>query len=371
MDLLVAPLWGLYANMIAQLVSQVSSHFIIYYHRLVANAAARQVEVKQRSMSRDVNLEDLMEQATDIDDVVSGLSGMNDNRNDEKRSLCKHSFTRPHRGESAKLQVRSWVNKVFLALCVTTVTLLLVGCILPSYSFDYLGLVGVAVESGMDFQEARVYLSVMSTAQLLMDQARFLGTAKDFVGLLSIAIVLVMTSLIVPIAQVVTLVVEWLVPVRQVVSSRLRVAIEIFQAWQYVEVFLLSVIVAVWQIGDVSTFLVNDYCGGLSGFFSNLVSNGILDPSDGQCFRSQASIEPASYVLIAAAIVLIMLTSFVSKATVQRRRDEDEEHFHFITTSSFSLEDVDKDASPPIEKITNVPLLFSDQYRWFLVADNQ
>jgi hypothetical protein len=365
--------------MIAQLVSQVSSHFIIYYHRSVAASAASRVEDKRRSLYGEViNQGFPKEQAKDIVETVpESLDTAEEEEvpTDEKRALCKHAFTRPHRGESAKLRTRSWVNAAFMCLCLSTVILLLVGCILPSYSFDYLGLVGLAVESGMDFQEARIYLSVISTAQLLMDQARFLGTTKDFIGLLSIAMVLVLTSLVVPVAQVATLVVEWLVPVRRVVSSRLRVAIEIFQAWQYVEVFLLSVIVAVWQIGDVSTFLVNDYCGGLSGLFIFLVSNGILDPSDGQCFRSQASIEPASYILIAASIVLIVVTSFVSKATAQRDREDNEPRFSVPSTlsssSSLTLENGSDVGTPPIEKITNIPVLFTDHYRWLLVTSNQ
>jgi hypothetical protein len=139
-----------------------------------------------------------------------------------------------------------------------------------------------------------------------------------------------------------------------------------------VEVFLLSVIVAVWQIGDVSTFLVNDYCGGLSGTFSALVSSGILDPADAQCFRSQASIEPASYVLIAAAIVLIMLTNFVSKATIQRLREDNEQGLQLQANATLSLGNGDGDNSnddlPSIEKLANIPVLFTDQYRWLLVS---
>jgi Paraquat-inducible protein A len=394
-DLLVAPLWGLYANMIAQLVSQISSHFIIHYHRQVANAATRRVEAKQRFSEVGSTMECTQEQPTDIDEQFTGASddasvdlrSSSEPDDSEKRTLCNHEFTRPHRGETSKLQARSWVSLAFVFLCVTTVTLLLVGCILPSYSFDYLGLVGVAVESGMDFEEAKVYLGVISTAQLLMDQARFLGTAKDTIGLLSISIVLVLTSMIVPIAQVFTLLVEWLVPVRRVAANRLRVAIEVLQAWQYVEVFLLSVIVAVWQIGDVSTFLVNDYCGGLSSTFSALVSSGILDPADAQCFRSQASIEPASYVLIAAAIVLIMLTNFVSRATIQRLREDTERGLQLQAGTTLSLEngggDDDNNSSsnnnnnnnnnndlPPVERLANIPVLFTDQYRWLLVSTN-
>merc|ERR1711884_653349 len=31
-NLMVIPVWGLYANLIAQLISQISSHFILHYH---------------------------------------------------------------------------------------------------------------------------------------------------------------------------------------------------------------------------------------------------------------------------------------------------------------------------------------------------
>jgi len=39
LQLLVIPLWGLYANMLAQLLSQISSHVIIHYHRKSVNNA--------------------------------------------------------------------------------------------------------------------------------------------------------------------------------------------------------------------------------------------------------------------------------------------------------------------------------------------
>jgi hypothetical protein len=38
-NMLVVPLWGLYANMLAQFVAQISSHFVIHYHRKAINAA--------------------------------------------------------------------------------------------------------------------------------------------------------------------------------------------------------------------------------------------------------------------------------------------------------------------------------------------
>ena len=44
-NMLVVPLWGLYANMLAQFVAQISSHVIIHYHRKTYLAAAHSQEV--------------------------------------------------------------------------------------------------------------------------------------------------------------------------------------------------------------------------------------------------------------------------------------------------------------------------------------
>jgi hypothetical protein len=62
-------------------------------------------------------------------------------------------------------------------------------------------------------------------------------------------------------------------------------------------------VLAVWQFSDVSTIL----CGGLSGLFSLLVSSGVLDPSDARCFQAQASLQVASYLILAASTFLFVL----------------------------------------------------------------
>jgi hypothetical protein len=61
-----------------------------------------------------------------------------------------------------------------------------------------------------------------------------------------------------------------------------------------------------------------------------MVEYGILNPEDAQCFSVQGSIEPGSFTLVASAILLALLNSFVTKATRQynyfekRRRLQEE-----------------------------------------------
>jgi hypothetical protein len=103
LDLLVVPMWGLYANMIAQLVSQISSHFIIHYHRKVIDAAeARMERPTLKSAETGLTL------ASDSDGGSTvGTSHLVDNYEvEQEEALYVHAFARPHRGESERLLVR-------------------------------------------------------------------------------------------------------------------------------------------------------------------------------------------------------------------------------------------------------------------------
>ena len=45
-DMFFVPLWGLYANMLAQFISQISSHIMIHYHRKCSMAAIEAHEIE-------------------------------------------------------------------------------------------------------------------------------------------------------------------------------------------------------------------------------------------------------------------------------------------------------------------------------------
>jgi hypothetical protein len=264
------------------------------------------------------------------------------------------------------LQLRPGVNPVLICVCIELVTFILVGCIANSISFEFLGIVGLAVESGQDFNEARNDLSIISITNLLMDEARFLGTAKDKIGMASISSLLVMTTLLVPLFQAIFLLLQWFYPLRRESRGKIGTTVEILQAWQYMEVYLVAVIVGAWQIGDVSEFLVNTYCEDLTDAFSELVFYGLISPEDAQCFKVQASVEAAAYILIPASVVLDWLNFFVSKAVGQYTRDKQNE------TREDLLDDVkpDKEAiADPRSRIHPMPVLFTDRFRWLLRSE--
>lgn len=312
-------MWGLYANMIAQLISQVSSHFIIHYHRNIVHKATKTYKDRHGLIAASTRNLELTEASDNSNE--SFASNLYGNRRDV---LHQHAYARPHRGESGKLIARCYVNGLVLFGSLVFVVLIILGCTLPSSGLEFLGVLGVAVESGQGWRQAVTKLSLFDLVKLLMDQARFVGQARDYLGLGSLSALLIITVLLVPLAQTATLLYQWFVPMAGKRRKRLAIAIEVLQAWQYAEVYIISVVVATWQLGPLSTFMINQYCGSFQETFDLLAYFGILDAGDAQCFRVDASIESAAYILALAAALLALLNTFIMNAVKQYFRDRDE-----------------------------------------------
>jgi uncharacterized paraquat-inducible protein A len=109
---------------------------------------------------------------------------------------------------------------------------------------EVIGIVGVTVESRQDFDEALTNFSVFTLVQVLMNEATFLGTAGDYIGLGNLSALFIVTILVEPILQILTLLHQWFMPLSQKQRTRMFVLTKIFQAWQYVEVYVLAIIVS-------------------------------------------------------------------------------------------------------------------------------
>lgn len=115
--------------------------------------------------------------------------------------------------------------------------------------------------------------------------------------------------------------------------------------------------------------MINEYCAGLEDTFAELVFFGLLDERDAQCFRVETSLDTGSYLLLAGAILLAALNTFVMNATAQYIRDRDssveEERAHRRAASK-----IDSDAELDDSNIVPSPVLFTDKFRWLLAREN-
>jgi len=404
-EMMVIPLWGLYANMIAQLISQITSHVIIHFHRrIVAKATDR---LKQNPVGSDI-LGDSTEiraqcqgseapsskvgsyhneigqeqpgcNLSDVDISVArsvSMPAAESDREEKSISLSAFHFSRPHRGETEKLIVRGYVNKLLLFSVFSIVVCVIVGCILPSFSLDLFGLVGVAVEFGQDFEEATTNHSVLSVLKLLFDQASYLGTTRDYLGLTVLSVLFVSTILLVPIVQSITLIYQWLSISTEEKKRKIAVRLEILQAWQYLEVYLVALFISSWQLGSVSDSMINTYCKNLEDTFARMVYFGVLKEEDAQCFGIISHIGLNAFILVAGAILLAFLGSFVCKANTQYLRDEsysglrlkgiDDSNIGFPDEASQTDNDDEVSEGDIAKTVRQVPVLFTDTFRWML-----
>jgi uncharacterized paraquat-inducible protein A len=77
-----------------------------------------------------------------------------------------------------------------------------------------------------------------------MNEATFLGTAGDYIGLGTLSALFIVTILVVPILQILTLLRQLFMPLSQKQRMRMSLLSKIFQAWQYIEVYVLAIIVS-------------------------------------------------------------------------------------------------------------------------------
>ena len=82
--------------------------------------------------------------------------------------------------------------------------------------------------------------------ELLMNQASLIGGAGSYLGLGLLCALLIITVLLVPVMEAASLIYQWFVPMSGQKRRKVSIFIEILQAWQYAEVYIISVIVASW-----------------------------------------------------------------------------------------------------------------------------
>lgn len=386
-DLLVIPKWGLYANMTAQLVSQISSHFIIHYHRRIVRQATGEdgvPSIPNVAHASTTLMDDDDNEIVEADDSSRAGIVLKKDVNpviavteDTRDRLCDHAFRRPHRGEADKLVTRRFVSPILCLASALLSGLVVAGCVLPTYSVNAMGIIGVLVETGQAFLSAETEYSVITTMKLFFDQAELTGTAKDYIGLGSMTILVILTVLVVPVAQSGVLLVQWFAPMTKKRRYRLSIALEMLQAWQYAEVFLLSLLAASWQLGRLSQFMINPYCKSLESIFAELVYYGILKNEDAQCYRADVRVEPAFYVLLVGALLLTMVNTFVMQAVSHYFRDLDGKTIVADIEKISDLgaleahEDDTADGELMDEStIHPVPVLFTDHFRWFLYRED-
>jgi len=359
-DIIVIPVWGLYANLIAQLLSQISSHFIIYYHR----KDAEQSKIKKNlsdplycSIDDDTdaeqskikkNLSDPLQCSIDDDtsDVeVQLYSDETSNQTELEHKVSLSQFVFVH--DYGKMQLHSYVRLSFSLIGFLTFSLFIIGFFLPSFNVQIFGLVGVISEAGEAGSSLARY-NIFNVTRALADLVNDMGNVWLKLGLVLLIIVFLGTCIVVPLALIILVMVVWLVPMKICLHTKIFSTIEIITSWQYVEVYILGVVTTSLFIPEISSFMLQSYCDELGGLLSTLLSLGLISSDDARCLTLHATIEANAYLLIFACLFLLLLSkvlvwySFIvqnhrtNTSSIHSGKNEKYNWYSFLFVSTFS-----------------------------------
>jgi len=351
-DLMVVPLWGLYANMMAQLVSQISSHYIIHYHNKIEQEGRR--AIKDHNLNNNKSLDE--------------ANDLTNHHNDELENVCGHSYRIGCLQDSPRVKIRKGVNVFVIFLGFLSILFLVLGCTLPSLRLELFGLLGLIYEAGNQFEEAVAFHSILTIAQLIFDQANFIESLGQYFGLTVLITLMFLTAFLVPIVLVITLLCVWFVPMRRRRRNQILVSIDILKAWQYIEVYIISIIVAAWQLGGISEFMFNEeYCKDYDEEFSIMEYYGLINEEDSahKCFYNKADVWTGAIFLTLAAIMISWLSNFVLKATKQKHNDDDDNET--FNAAIDTLTEISNEESTSNTDIKPPTLQFTDIFQLYLV----
>lgn len=262
-DVFVAPLFGLYGFLLATTLSLVLGHVMVYLHRREA--------------------------------LRSTLNAWS---SETTTSLITHQYSLSN-GQRSNL---SPLFVSFLMLCfVVTVALLALGMGMKSFSFDFGGVAGFLLGES----QSRVAYSVLSlwkaiprsvdgggiSANLLQAAFFFYTVATPFVCLLLLALLIVC-------------------PLSLPGQIHLLSAAEVANSWSALEVFVLSIVAALFEISTFSAFIVGDKC-----YLINEITSTYTSLDDPRCFNVKCSVAWDSLYLIIGTLFLVMWSTFVLRLT--------------------------------------------------------
>ncbi len=190
-------------------------------------------------------------------------------------------------------------------LLFITLALVIFGSYIISFSFNFHGLAGYALNL-LKIEDHREY-SVLDLG---------FSVPKSYENPNSKAIrftqvIYFLTIFVLPILHLIITIILWLVPFSRKVQSIIYSISEILNAWSCLDVFVLAIIAAVLEIAQFAHFIVGDKCDFINPFIKKYFSE-TLDGHD-TCFEVEAYLQSGCWVLFISAITYFIASFFVMK----------------------------------------------------------
>ena len=246
------------------------------------------------------------------------------------QSLPRVCDTPLYDGASGRMRrPRPLPQAALLGMALLGALFVVIGASVPSFYTGIYGLAGIFLEVGTAEARRGTEFSVWGVVGLIAAQGADgagggPGGGGGLLGMLFLALIFVLCTLMVPVAQCLLLAKLWTRRLSCRELRKLLAANEVLSAWQYLEVYLIGIILLLLQIGQVSRFMLDGACDPLQPAFDALVRMGLLEQRDAECFYIFADVEAGCYLLIVAAVFLNVCNQVVcrrARACVRARQD--------------------------------------------------
>eukprot|EP00472_Partenskyella_glossopodia_P012166 CAMPEP_0197522608 /NCGR_PEP_ID=MMETSP1318-20131121/7720_1 /TAXON_ID=552666 /ORGANISM="Partenskyella glossopodia, Strain RCC365" /LENGTH=371 /DNA_ID=CAMNT_0043075029 /DNA_START=1 /DNA_END=1116 /DNA_ORIENTATION=- len=266
-DVLVEPRRDFYLFLIGTIMSLLTTHAVLHYHRF-----------SDTSIRVD--------------------------KGGPKISLANHVFDGPSYGMAKEKKVKC---SIFGKLIVTFMLLLgfaviIWGSFVESFKFEFKGLAGQFLGD-----QASAGYSLISIIEAVPQAAE----DPSAFGIRWMQSVFYMVSFLIPVVHMVVMLILFWVPM----TARFQYAVfffsEILFAWSALDVFVVSILAAILQIQQFAHFLVGDKCDAINGFIEQYLT-GYLGGYN-TCFTVIATLSDGCWILFFASLISFAVSQIVMR----------------------------------------------------------
>ncbi|KAH0786032.1 hypothetical protein GPJ56_010050 [Histomonas meleagridis] len=215
---------------------------------------------------------------------------------------------------------------VVTVMLVIVLAFVIVGVILMSFSFNFVGLLGWAFTL-IPIPNYNEY-SVIDLSVQIPDCAE----DPNSFGVRFTQILCFIVTIVMPIIHVICLLLLWLLPLKRKFQRTLYKACEVMYAWSCLDVFVISVIAAILEISQFAGFMVGDKCEMIDPIVQQFFSEEEYIKGHENCFSVITVLLDGCYILFVAAIlhnVATVVINILARKYLENdnvvNNDEDEE----------------------------------------------
>ena len=202
------------------------------------------------------------------------------------------------------------------SLCILLLVALgmfLYGTIVDTFEFQFHGLASIALN--WSSQSVQSY-SMLSLVASLFKITEVWNDPWGTFGVVFLQIVFFCVAFIVPIVRLVTVGILWVCPLSMKNQSRLQVFNHYLLSWNCIEVYLVSIVAALFEVGMFAAFMVGDKCDSINyGLQTIGVKSGAVPADLGVCFSVSTKFHNSMIVLFVSVVLSTIVSRIVTNVS--------------------------------------------------------